>query len=147
VIVRFSPSLPPREIGASDGGLSFTVPGSSSPIIATFVASGPTPLSFSITDGGFDDHGNTLVSSTLVDAGTVISGDLQFMWDVDVFAFDLPAGGHPFQLTGADVSGQLWLSTGYQRPLSTFDQQFVVPSAGRYYVLLSGSGPYQLVVQ
>jgi hypothetical protein len=140
-------SMAAQYVTALDGGLTATIGGSTSPIIVSFSTSQPTALSFTISDGGFDDYGNTLVTSTVVDAGTTISGELQFRGDVDAFAFDLAAGGHLFELVGPAVAAQLWRSSGYVTSLSTSDMQFVAPTAERYYLLLNGTGAYELIVQ
>ncbi len=136
-----------QEATQVDGGLVLTVPPSTTRITATFATTQPTALTFTVGDGGFDDQGDTLSTATAATPGTATTGELQYDGDADVFYFDLPAGGHLFELTGADVQAELWLATGPLFTLDTSSMQFVAPTAGRYFVLLKGRGAYRLVVQ
>ncbi len=136
-----------QEATEVDGGLLLLVPPSPMPITASFEATFATAFTFTVSDGGFDDHGDTLLAATAAAPNATITGELQYEGDADVFFFDLAAGGHLFGLTGADVQAELWLSTGPLFTLNTNSMQFNATMAGRYYVLLRGRGPFGLTVQ
>ncbi len=104
------------------------------------------------TDNGLDDHGDTRAAATSVlVAGPVVNGALQFSGDVDYFSFTVFG---PLALravtTGSNVAIRVENSSGTSVASSTGPGTltFSVPAAGTYFVRISqGSiGAYTLAI-
>jgi subtilisin-like proprotein convertase family protein len=97
-----------------------------------------------VTDLGTDDHGDARTEATgLAIGAAAVDGAIQFPGDVDFFSFDAVAGSLALQVitTGVGVSVQVQNSSGTQVAFGSGPGTFTfsVPSAGTYFVRLSGS--------
>jgi hypothetical protein len=131
---------------ATSGGAVYVLVSGSSASLGTYT--------LTVTDAGVDDHSDTTVGATPLISGTQAAGEIQFLYDKDVFSFTTTAG-HIYRVSCTTavsylcelvVKNSSGTTVASSRSGSATPASFIAPTAGTWTVEVTNSYPSALGV-